>query len=145
MFSWSIAKISAEAKRIAAVGERSFNDQLAAASRSTMYQNGISVSIVEEGATSEVEPKKLVPWLHGSQRDEQTASPLAASPEHPADLNEPQEPTKNDIDSLRLFALKFETKPPETLTAEENAEEPVAEPVSMESDDDEVIYVAGKR
>ncbi|VDN18233.1 unnamed protein product [Gongylonema pulchrum] len=31
------------------------------------------------------------------------------------------------------------------MSAEENAEEPVAEPVSMESDDDEVIYVAGKR
>lgn len=32
-----------------------------------MYQNGIMVSIVEEGATPKVEPKKLVPWLHSNQ------------------------------------------------------------------------------
>lgn len=55
-----------DGKQVTAIGERSFDDQTTA-SRSTMYQNSIMVSIVEEGVTSNVEPKKLVPWLHSSQ------------------------------------------------------------------------------
>ncbi|VDK67393.1 unnamed protein product [Litomosoides sigmodontis] len=131
-----------DGKRVLAVGERSFNDQTT--SRSTMYQNSIMVSIVEEGAAPNVEPKKLVPWLHNNQKDEQVADSFIVSSDNLVDSNEIAGPerNKNDIDSLLVTELEEER--PEMSLAE-GTQEVSYEPTGMESDDDEVIVVAGKK
>lgn len=61
----SFLELPGDGKQVTAVGERTLNDQTTA-SLSTMYQSSIVVSIVEEGAAPNVEPKKLVPWLHSN-------------------------------------------------------------------------------
>ncbi|KAL3994663.1 TFIIE alpha subunit family protein [Acanthocheilonema viteae] len=134
--------IEPDGKRVIAVGERSFDDQTTA-SRSTMYQNSIMVSIVEDGATPNIEPKKLVPWLHSNQKDEQPTDSLVSS-DSPADSNGiiGPEKSKNDIDSLLVTEFE-EVKPEMSLT--ESTQETAYEPAGMESDDDEVILVAGKK
>ncbi|VDM13809.1 unnamed protein product [Wuchereria bancrofti] len=134
--------VESDGKRVIPVGERPFSDQTTA-SRSTMYQNSIMVSIVEEGVTPNVEPKNLVPWLHSSQKDEETSS-LTISSDNLLDLNGVISPekSKDDIDSLLVTEFE-EAKPGTSLT--EGTQEAVYDPVSMESDDDEVVFVAGKK
>nr|CDP96847.1 Bm7497, isoform a [Brugia malayi] len=134
--------MESDGKRIIPVGERPFDDQTTA-SRSTMYQNSIMVSIIEEGVTPNVEPKNLVPWLHSSQKDEETSS-LTISSDSPLDLNGiiSSEKSKDDIDSL--LVTEFEEAKPE-ISPTEGTQEAVYDPVNIESDDDEVIFVAGKK
>uniref|UniRef100_A0A915PU40 HTH TFE/IIEalpha-type domain-containing protein n=1 Tax=Setaria digitata TaxID=48799 RepID=A0A915PU40_9BILA len=134
--------MESEAKRVAAVGERPFSEQTAA-SRSTMYHNSIMVSIVEESVTPNVEPKKLVPWLHSSQKDEQVMNSFAISSDNSGDLNEnmSSERNKNDIDSL--LVTEFEEVKPETSNG--SGQGAAYEPISIESDDEEVIFVAGMK
>ncbi|KAM3719260.1 General transcription factor IIE subunit [Dirofilaria immitis] len=131
-------------KQIVAVGEQPFNEQTAA-SRSAMYQSSIMVSIVEEGVTPNIEPKKLVPWLHNNQKDEQVVDSFIISSDNPTDLNGITSPetSENDIDSL--LVTEFEEAKPETFLIEGVTQETSYEGVSMESDDDEIILVAGKK
>uniref|UniRef100_A0A1I7VX44 HTH TFE/IIEalpha-type domain-containing protein n=2 Tax=Loa loa TaxID=7209 RepID=A0A1I7VX44_LOALO len=134
--------IEPDGKRVIAVGERPFGEQTSASR--LMYQNSIMVSIVEEGVTPNVEPKKLVPWLHSNQKDEEATSSFTVCSDNPADSNGiiGPEKSKNDIDSL--LVTEFEEAKPGTSLAE-SIQETAYEPVNMESDDDEVIFVAGKK
>ncbi|OZC11318.1 TFIIE alpha subunit [Onchocerca flexuosa] len=135
--------IEPDGKRVAAVGERPFSEQTTA-SRSTMYQNNIMVSIEEEGVIPNVEPKKLVPWLHNNQKDEQVMDSSVISSDN-ADLNGIMdlERSKTDIDSL--LVTEFEEAKPETFPTESATHEASYQAVDVESDDDEIILVAGKK
>ncbi|MCP9261833.1 hypothetical protein DINM_005153 [Dirofilaria immitis] len=106
-------------KQIVAVGEQPFNEQTAA-SRSAMYQSSI-------------------------MKDEQVVDSFIISSDNPTDLNGITSPetSENDIDSL--LVTEFEEAKPETFLIEGVTQETSYEGVSMESDDDEIILVAGKK
>ncbi|VDK61229.1 unnamed protein product [Onchocerca ochengi] len=136
--------MESDGNRVVAVGERQFSEQTTT-SRSTMYQNNIMVSIEEEGVTPNVEPKKLVPWLHNNQKDEQVMDSSVISSDNVADLNGIMDPerSKTDIDSL--LVTEFEEAKPETSPTEGTTHETSYQAVDIESDDDDIILVAGKK
>lgn len=53
--------LTASDKKVLQVGEVAFKGHNV--SRSSLYQNGITVSIEGENTTPQVEEKKVVPWL----------------------------------------------------------------------------------
>uniref|UniRef100_A0A915A554 HTH TFE/IIEalpha-type domain-containing protein n=1 Tax=Parascaris univalens TaxID=6257 RepID=A0A915A554_PARUN len=140
-------------RKILRVGERAFGGHTTA-TRSTMYEKGITVSIEGESEVPAVEEKKAVPWLQNQLSsptpapvDEQVQRAFADLVDNPTEVAEEElpvaTPVNNDIDSLLIEEFQQEThvaEEPEPKIA--RTEESVG---SEESDEEEMISVGGRR
>ncbi|MFH4984662.1 hypothetical protein AB6A40_011371 [Gnathostoma spinigerum] len=152
-------------KKVFRVGERAFSGQ-AMASRSMLYQNGITVSIeggVEGGNTTKVEEKKAVPWLQNriNSPPHQTLSTesqnaFADLVDDPLSLSHvssgevfPQEQEPNEIESMLIEEFGESSN----FLPDENQKEEEAKAVAVDdmdrrtesTDDDDMVSVGGKK
>uniref|UniRef100_A0A0N5ANH9 HTH TFE/IIEalpha-type domain-containing protein n=1 Tax=Syphacia muris TaxID=451379 RepID=A0A0N5ANH9_9BILA len=141
----------AHERKVLQVGEVAFKGH--SVSRSTMYQNGITVSIEGENATPQVEEKKVVPWLQNqlyspNSGDDPSKSAFAGLVDDPLSLAEAdpvvENPVENEVENLLMEefeqAPEPSKEPPQKMAKLEEEPEALAE-----SDEEDTITVGGKK
>ncbi|KHN72022.1 General transcription factor IIE subunit 1 [Toxocara canis] len=142
-------------KKVLQVGERAFSGHTAA-TRSTMYQNGITVSIEGESAAPKVEEKKAVPWLQNQMHsptptpvDDQMQKAFADLVDNPAALVEEELPEAAPVhsDVERLLMDEFDQEEAQLVGEPEPKRPKLEADTSPESttDEEEMISVGGRR
>ncbi|VDD92309.1 unnamed protein product [Enterobius vermicularis] len=140
-------------KKVLQVGEVAFKGHNV--SRSSLYQNGITVSIEGENTTPQVEEKKVVPWLQNqlhspnpNMGDDPVKNAFAGLVDDPLSLAETEtvaeNPVENEVETLLME--EFE-QGPSTTSPEPAAKIPKLEKddTLVESDNEETITVGDKK